>query len=491
MKVAPQKLGWFGRIRRWLGGKVAGEAIEDNGYVLTDLDVYGLRELRAMVFAWQYRLERLRGGNQFTYLTDSRLRDVARLLERYNPIAQGILSGLEMYVLGNKGMHEDVVTKPGMDDALKVMGQNYLDAFKDRENWWDRQRELFRRSHRDGEMILRFYDEDGITTRFLEPEYIVPRDGSAEWSFGFRNRPGDIEKIEALNIMWQPEYRRDLDQEEVLARDYYHIKLGVDRTLKRGISDFASTCQIVEEAMKCLKNMMRAETIRQGITYITQHPNSTPQDVNAYIASQTNYVDRVGVGPGSAVTNANIPVSLSEGVGEIHLPGTQELASAPSSEGTEKAIAAMNAALLAVGARYHMPQWLINGDASRNNAIDLGGESPFGRYCAYEQELFARHQRAIYWRVLALGVERGDLPEAILDHVDILVTPQVTFSRDPDKETDRNQKLSEAGLLSDQTWSAREGLDYETEQERRAETKRLGPLQQTGKNGSVIGHYAN
>ncbi len=424
-----------------------------------------------MVFAWQYRYERYRGGNQFTWLTDNRIRDVARLLERYNPIAQGILNGLRMYVLGDKGMSPEVLVRPGMDEELQQMAHAYLDAFRDREDMHDRERELYNRFHRDGEAVIRFYYEDGgVVLRPVEPEYIVAPTGEQEWSFGFYNEPGDIERITAMNVMYQDKMGSAPQNDIVDAADYYHMKSGVDRSLKRGLSDFASTAQIVEEAMKCLKNMMRAETIRQGITYITQYPNATPQDVEAYVAAQTNYVDRVGVGPG-VLQSQPTPVNISEGVGEIHLPGTQQLASAPSSEGTEKAVMAMNAALLAVGSRYHMPQWLINGDASRNNAIDLGGESPFGKFCADEQRVFSKHMRNIYWRILAIGIENGDLPEAVLDHVDIVVKPQQTFNRDPDLETKRLKTLAEDGLLSPQTRAAKEGLDYQTEQELIKESK--------------------
>src|SRR5262245_61170758 len=113
-----------------------------------------------------------------------------------------------------------------------------------------------------------------------------------------------------------------------------------------------------------------------------------------------------------------------------------------------------------------MPLWVISGDASRNNALDLNAEGPFGRFIAGEQAWFSRHVRNILWRVLEIGVDRGDLPEAVIDVVDISVTPQrPSEQRDPLKETQNNQILFNAGIIGKPTWSAREGLDFQSEQE--------------------------
>src|SRR5262245_52911985 len=46
---------------------------------------------------------RRQGNSQQANLSDARVRDVARLLEKYNPYARGYLSALVNYTLGDQG----------------------------------------------------------------------------------------------------------------------------------------------------------------------------------------------------------------------------------------------------------------------------------------------------------------------------------------------------------------------------------------------------
>jgi hypothetical protein len=158
----------------------------------------------------------------------------------------------------------------------------------------------------------------------------------------------------------------------------------------------------------------------------------------------------------------------------------------PAPEAIGGAIAGINAALLAASRRYQMPLWIISGDASANNAIDLGAETPFGKYIADEQAWLGRHERNIFWRVLEIGVDRGELPAAVLDAVDVRVLPQSAVRRDPFKETERLQRLYLAGILSKKTWAASEGLDYQAELEQRQRENETPSLTLPSPNGTVL-----
>lgn len=445
----------------------SGAAVESDCQ-LTDLDVYGARGLIALARAY---LKRQPGQAPVdSRPAADRVRAYARLLEKYNPYAQGILSGLQCYVIGNQGMKPEVVCRPGAHDSLRAEACWYLDAFRDHEDWWSRERELFNRAHRDGEGIIRFYsDEDydlpcGVTVRPIEPELLQPADGSPEWSGGMRNAPGDVEKIEALNVEYAPG-----QFEEVPAREAYWIKLNVDRCVKRGETDFAGTSTILDHAISLVKNMVEAEAIRQGILYFTQREDASDDDIRELVAAQSDYTDR---STASAANPGGTPTKIVRGVGEVNLTGRVTLAGVPGAEKINDAVNGLNAVLLACGVRYHMPLWLVSGDLSQNNAVDLDGQSPFGQYISYEQSLFGRHFRNIFWRVLVAGVERGDLPAEVLRSVDIVVKPQQTFgARDPNKEAERRVLLWEKGFISRQSVQLESGYDPGHEDEQIAKEK--------------------
>jgi hypothetical protein len=181
-----QTPGIWARVTGALRRAWAGEAYDGPGYPVDPLDLYdGLKGVEWMAGALRRVLRRGgRGGGpqQPTTLTDQRVRELARLLEKYNPYAQGMLSALRSYTLGDKGLQVEVVCKPGdrPDNALRCQAQAYLDEFRDREDWWSREREVYTRAHRDGEATLRyFYSADtGVRVRPVEPECIVPPDAS-------------------------------------------------------------------------------------------------------------------------------------------------------------------------------------------------------------------------------------------------------------------------------------------------------------------------
>src|SRR5262249_43448502 len=88
------------------------------------------------------------------------------------------------------------------------------------------------------------------------------------------------------------------------------------------------------------------------------------------------------------------------------------------------------------------------------------------------------------------AVERGELSAEALDSVEMVVTPQkTTEQRNPLLDTNRNKVLFENSILGRPTWSTREGLDFEKEQE---DLKTFGgppPPEPGGKPGGVAaGH---
>jgi hypothetical protein len=449
------------RVKTAARALVVGEDIGGPGYPVSPYDLFdGVRGIEA-AYAAGLAAGRRTGGQRapgHPVMTDDRVRNWARLLEKYNPYAQGMLSGLRTYTLGHKGLQVEVVSRPGStsDDEVRAEVDGWLAAWCDRTDWWSREREVYNRAHRDGEAILRVgSDRDGVWLRPVEPEYLVSPDATPEWADGVRTREGDAEVLEAIHVRYDPAG----EGETVPAEEVYFIRSNVDRCERRGVSDFASVAPLLEEAVNCLRSMLGAETERQGVVMVTHHKDTAPVDVDAMVAGNADYTYQ------DPVSGKTVPTQSRRGVREVHLTGKQEFAAFPDPGSIPSAIQAINTALLAVGVRYHMPLWVISGDASRNNALDLDAEGPFGRFIADEQHWYCNHVRNILWRVIEEAVDAGELPEEALEVCDLSVTPmKPTENRDPEKETNRNKTLHEAGILGKPDWSAREGLDFGKQQ---------------------------
>src|SRR5262245_60249655 len=110
--------GFWGRIRAAARGLWRGESYDGPGYPVDPLDLYGgqkgLEWLGPML--WQWRRQpcgQPQPHEQHTQLSDAQVRGMARMLEKFNPVAQGMLSALRSYVLGDQGMHLEVIARPG------------------------------------------------------------------------------------------------------------------------------------------------------------------------------------------------------------------------------------------------------------------------------------------------------------------------------------------------------------------------------------------
>src|SRR5262245_66462627 len=98
-----------------------------------------------MVAAWRRRCGP-QGQRQSQGPAERNVRDLARILERYNPFAQSMLSALRSYVLADQGMAIEVMVKEGLEDdsasLLAAAAQEYLDMVMDEVDGSDGEREL-------------------------------------------------------------------------------------------------------------------------------------------------------------------------------------------------------------------------------------------------------------------------------------------------------------------------------------------------------------
>lgn len=436
MAEPAHKLTWSKWLRKLivesLGGSITAAQATQN--------MLRVRELAIDAGATYSRSERLLGGNQLDVNSGKWARDTGRLLEKKSPIAQGIMSAMEMYTLGDKGL---TLSFTGEKEAVKV-AERYLNKWTERVDidWLNRVRELYRRSIRDGEAIPRFFDNWAL--RWMEPEYLTPYDASLEWTFGLKHVTGDTETITAAYLQY------GTDSEIVDAADFVLLKRNVDRCIKRGLSDFLSLGEYIIGAQNLMLTMGEVEPLRQQYIALFMERSATAPDVNALIAAQTNYTNQYGD-----------PVRRDTGgAKELHLTGDQTVQGMPAPGNMEGALKVCDGLLLMAGQRYKMSLDLISGAQDRNNAIDISTESKFAKYITgIEQPKLVAHVRTLLWRLMELSEDEGDLPQGLCDNVCLQVKPQQTFGGDPNKQTERYRTLNEAGVLSDEDWSVKEGLD--------------------------------
>src|SRR5262245_54418464 len=137
---------------------------------------------------------------------------------------------------------------------------------------------------------------------------------------------------------------------------------------------------------------------------------------------------------------------------------------------TAGGVAVLAATLQAAAARWQAPVWLISADASANSyANALSAESPFTVAVESEQSFFQGRYKEVMRRVLEHAGASGLLPADAPERTDVQVEAPPTTPRNKAEENEINVALHNAGLLSAQTWSVREDLEFEAEQANRKE----------------------
>ncbi|MBW3600569.1 MAG: hypothetical protein KY475_25315, partial [Planctomycetes bacterium] len=96
----------------------------------------------------------------------------------------------------------------------------------------------------------------------------------------------------------------------------------------------------------------------------------------------------------------------------------------------------------------------------------LEAGAPFVKNAEAEQQFYARRWRRMLWKVVehAAGAGRiGTDIATVRRIVELVVEPPEVAVRDRLQETQRRKVLFDAGVLSPQTWAAKEGLDFDRE----------------------------
>lgn len=397
------------------------------------------------------------------------IRAQARLLTTTNPNAQGLLNGLCSYVIG-PGYGYRVMPKPGYDLPAGLIQkiEDVLNQFFDDNDWDTMEQEIFMRSREDGECFLRYFPQPSgrLLIRTIEPEQIFqpPSSDFAEWSYGIKTEMDDVFTILGYHVDYEAprgsdEAHRERTGEIVPASSIVHIKCNVKRSIKRGLSDFSyDTLDTFVTAGKLRKNLGEGSAVQSAIAAIRQHETATKEQVEDFIQENVDYTAFTGIPQKETDFQRIEPGSF------LDIPKGMEYVEPPGSENAEGHLKVFASLLRSAGNRLNAPEWLSSSDVSNANyASSLTAESPFLRTCVRLQTFYRRYFARVAREAILTAAEAGDLPIAVVDAIDVIVTPPNVEARDKIAESTSNQTYVSMGIKSKQTIAQELGLDWEQE----------------------------
>ena len=337
------------------------------------------------------------GKDLFSEEYRRRVQNKAYHFYRTNEHARSVIRNMEKYIIGPK-----VVFVP-LDDNSAV--EQWWDEFEIRNRFVLKQKEIVRRTFRDGECFIRIFEnlDTGHTDiRFIDPQHIY--DPEKKITHGICTEAdefhgGDIEKV--LSYCYCPDGKT---LAEIPASEIIHIKIFADSNEKRGNSIFEVVGTSIESYQRWLRDRMILNRVRSFFGIHKRVSNATPGQIANIAASSATgaTTDRSGrkkqepLKPGSIITTSDnvqlVPISANLQAADAQNDGRN--------------------LLLAITAGSGMAEFMVTGDASNSNfASTMVSESPAVREFEDWQQFFGVFFKELYSRVIQAGINAGSLPE--------------------------------------------------------------------------------
>jgi hypothetical protein len=433
--------------------------------------------------------DRQRGRNFPVYEVEDDLKAIrgdARLLATENEAGIGAKTTLQNFTIGTGLKYEVSLKKkisPRGNVRLLAQVQDWIDEFIERTVWPKHEREMHSRTIEEGEPFCEliplgggrceplFHEADAITephdTRMAD-DYIGAY--SLDWLFGIGTPIGRPSKPQAYFVDLSGDQQSwDIVPEERMV----HAKRNVVDNCKRGVSDYYPVAASLRRADKILRNTGDGAALQSAIAWIREHPpGTTGSQVLSLGTGKTEYeYDRPTYGGNTRSTRqqAYLPGTILDvRNGQTYKPG-------PMGSGSTTFVDVSGAILRYVGLRWNIPEFMISGDTGNTNfASILVAESPFVKAMEAEQVYFTCLYRELFWKMLGIAARAGVFMGAgiytrrqLQERVKLEVKVPRVSVRNRLEETKIRSILYEYGLLSGPTWSAKEELSYEHEQEMR------------------------
>lgn len=386
-----------------------------------------------------------------------------------NPMAGGLIETLVNFIVGKQ------MKIIALDENPEV--QAYWDKFHRQNKFDEKSKELVRRTLRDGENFLRFFepkgDDDVQSVRFVEPAEIT--DHLNKHTFGIETDPDDVEKP----VKYHRTYTKNGAQawEEIEAEEIIHTKIRVDSNVKRGVSFFVGIAGYLTKYMGWLDDRIVLNKIRTIHNLIIKVSGISPQD---YASKFSDVTGKTAV---SGTAKKQMPKSGSVLIGtpgvdydlkslEIHAADTKD-------DG--------RAIQLMVVSGTNLAEYMVTGDASNANySSTMIAESPAVKAFEAWQDTFEKVFKQIFRKVISYGIDHSALEENSKKTIttwdrekgeDVTNEEEVPTNRDCQVDfpilihreiKDETEALASQRMnrwISDRTATGKLGYDYKEEQD--------------------------
>lgn len=457
-------------------------------------------DLDSRVYSWEREREELMRGAALTGRRSGRkdgdgwpflrmmedltdMRAESRLACEGNGYGAGVLDRAVDFVIGD-GMQTEVTLmgarkgavstgvadadgdgRPDSDPAVENV-QRFIDDFRRLNDWGmgeeDREEEGFRRSQRDAEVGVRFFEGGGKSNgvpvvRWFEPEQLdSPPNALPHERWGIRTDPKDVETKEAYYL-----YGMDgVEGEWVDASEIVFHKLGTDRTVLRGMPQFWLVAKALNQCEALNSAVSEVSAIQARIAYVREHAAGIlPNQITEFVGGQGDATTRKLTPYGDKYRR----VGITEEGSTVDMSSGTKFTAGPVSTGVPGFVQALQSRLRQVCARFGYPEF-FTGDASNGNyASLLAANGPAERNFKRRQMKYAAFQAVVFRRACEYGVRAGRLSAGDLAAVEIKVKPGGVAVSNKLEEAQIMQIEIQNKTLSVQSAMAERGRDARVE----------------------------
>lgn len=383
------------------------------------------------------------------------IRGIAFYIAATNEFAIGAIENLISYVVG-EGHKYRVAPRErfadDVDESVLMQANDVVSRFLEEQCWPEKQEEIVRRGHRDGEVFLRFFEGDPeqgyVQIRFIEPDQVHSPSRSLESgtdnSYGVATTKDDVATVMGYYV----------DGTFVDATEIQHRKLNVDSNCKRGLSSLYPVTKNLHRTEQLQENVTALAKIQAAIALIRKHKGGTKSAVKSFVNAQSDtqvddprYAQRRNFKRYNPATILDSPDSI-----DYEFPSM--------SVDPARFIEVIQAELRAIAARFVMPEYMLSQDASNANySSTLVAEGPAVKRFKRLQRRQIEADCKVIFRVLRRAEQLGQLPEGAAARLVVEAEPPTVQTRNQLEETQVRQLQHQSNILSRHTWQLQAGLD--------------------------------
>lgn len=410
---------------------------------------------------------------------------MGRYLADINAVGMGLVNALTNYTIGdgwvvNVDRHPRARPSEQLVDACNRIVEDALEA----NDWTDGglERECFRRTVRDGELLLACYPAEEMTRlRTVEPEQVregtdltdedVARFGihpeyATNWKLGVHKYDHDARTVLGYRVEWT-------DTVDYLpASLVVHAKRNTDSNTARGVSDFWPVWRWMTTQDRLLRRVLNGASLQASIAWMVQHATGVTETQVSDMRRENADYSRTNR---NGLTGASQTVDIQE-MGEggriiDHGAGTS-VEPGPSGQMQNPFLDVSGAILRYVGVRWNAPEYLVSGDASNSNyASSVEAGAPWYKTIESNQSEYRRVVRQVVNHILANAADAGFFKQYGVEDWETLrrlvrpsIKPCQIENRDPLQQTQRRSQLKADGVISLRTYREEENYDPDEEE---------------------------